>query len=75
MENDDFSADDIAAAQARARRLGRDYTPEQIIALRQSLRTPWTREDFRRMKQSRDPRSAIFSTVEVLAKLASLEAQ
>jgi hypothetical protein len=72
---DDLSADEVAAAQARARRLGREYSPTKILALRQSLQTPWSDEDLRRMKESRDPAAPKFSTTEVLAKLAALEAE
>jgi hypothetical protein len=49
--------------------------PTEILALRQSLQTPWSDEDFRRMKESRDPAAPKFSTTEVLAKLAALEAE
>ena len=71
----DASADEIAAAQARARRLGREYSPDEIAALRRSLHTPWSTDDLRRLRQSRDPAAPTLSTAEVLAKLQALETQ
>src|SRR6188768_3290541 len=65
-QQQELSAGDITAAQARARRLGREYSPAEIVALRQTLQMPWSDEDLRRMKESRDPGAPKFSTAEVL---------
>ena len=67
--------EEILAAQVRARRMGTEYSADELISLRQSLRTPWSEDDLRRLKQPREPGSPTLSTAEVLARLAALEAE
>jgi hypothetical protein len=74
-ERPDMSAEEIAAAQERARRLGREYSPDEIEALRRCLQAPWSADDLRRLRQSRDPAAPMLSTAEVQAKLAACETQ
>ena len=75
QQRDGWSAEEIAAAQARARRLGREYSADELIALQRGLRTPWSDDDLRQLRQPGDAASPPLSTAEVLARLAALEVE
>lgn len=68
-----WSADELAAAQRRARRLGREYSADELLALRKLLQRPWSDEDLRQLQQSHAPAARRLTTAEVLARLATLE--